>query len=79
MNKNENMNKKESKSSSNIIQRFVLDERGEIGIKQIAATVAVIILIGAVVAVITKGSFLDNSVQWVWKKFTEVIDDTFKT
>ncbi|SMG59495.1 hypothetical protein SAMN06295960_4955 [Paenibacillus aquistagni] len=60
----------------NKLKAVVGNERGEFGIKQIAITVAVIIIIGVLVSVIT-GS-LGDWVDAIWKKFLGLIDSSIK-
>lgn len=55
------------------IKEFIKDERGEFGIKQIAATLGVIILIGVAVGVIS-----DSMPDWVgqaWDYLFEQIEN----
>ncbi|WP_195571399.1 hypothetical protein [Paenibacillus sp. 1001270B_150601_E10] len=61
----------------NKLKAVVGNERGEFGIKQIAITVAVIIIIGVVVSIIT-GS-LDTWVEDIWDKFLNLIDSSIKS
>ncbi|MFP4978404.1 hypothetical protein ACE6ED_23555 [Paenibacillus sp. CN-4] len=54
------------------LMAFWKDESGAMGVKQIAATVAVIVIIGAVVVIVN-----DNLSTWisdVWKLFMEQIE-----
>lgn len=54
------------------LKAFWKDESGAMGVKQIAATVAVIVIIGAVVVIVN-----DNLSTWisdVWKLFMEQIE-----
>lgn len=46
------------------IQVFIKDERGEFGIKQIAITLGVIMLVGVVVGIIS--GLMPNIIQEVW-------------
>lgn len=48
------------------IKGFWADERGDVGIKQIAVTVAVIMLIGVVVTSLSTGNTLATWVTEVW-------------
>lgn len=65
------MEKNENKHKESLIQRFVEDERGEFGIKQIAATVAVIVVIGFVVTAISGN--MGTWVEEIWDQFMELI------
>lgn len=56
------------------IKRFLKEERGDIGIKQIAITVAVIVVIGAAMTII-KGTFLQTWIGDVWDMFIDQIKD----
>lgn len=47
------------------IKAFMKEEKGDFGVKEIAITVAIIIIIGAIVMFIT-GGFSDTVVQDVW-------------
>lgn len=53
------------------------DETGDIGVKQIAITVAVIVVIAAVVGLI-KDSFLNTWITEIWDKFMGLIDEQIK-
>lgn len=61
-------NKKENK-----LMAFWKDESGEIGIKQIAGTVAVIVVLGFAVSFIAKDGMLGKWIQDVWKMFMDAI------
>ncbi|NMM55442.1 hypothetical protein [Paenibacillus aquistagni] len=56
----------------NKLKAVVGNERGEFGIKQIAITVAVIIIIGVVVT--TLSGKLPTWVGDIWDKFLDLID-----
>ncbi|MCR2803405.1 hypothetical protein [Paenibacillus soyae] len=59
------------------VEAFVKDERGEFGIKQIAATVAVIVVIGLVIGVVR-----GNIGEWVgdiWDKLIGLIDSNISS
>lgn len=56
----------------NKLKAVVGNERGEFGIKQIAITVAVIIIIGVVVT--TLSGKLPTWVGEIWNKFLDLID-----
>ncbi|MEK5253478.1 hypothetical protein [Paenibacillus odorifer] len=56
---------------------FWADEKGEVGIKQIAMTVGVIILIGVVVTSLSSGSTLADWVGDVWDAVFGKIKDVF--
>lgn len=49
------------------------NERGEFGIKQIAITVGVIVVIGFIVNIITN-SFLSDWIEQVWEMFIDQIE-----
>lgn len=53
------------------------DETGDIGVKQIAITVAVIVVIAAIVGLI-KDSFLNTWITEIWDKFMGLIDEQIK-
>lgn len=65
------MDKKPAKKQS-----FWSEESGDFGIKGIAITVAVIVVIGAVVAIINQN--LNTWVTDVWDMFIKKIDDLIK-
>ncbi|CAH1207689.1 hypothetical protein PAECIP111892_02966 [Paenibacillus auburnensis] len=50
------------------IRRMLEDERGAVGVKEIAVTVGVIVIIGAVVSLIT-GTFLNTWISDIWTLF----------
>ncbi|GIP09488.1 MAG: hypothetical protein E7L01_01145 [Paenibacillus macerans] len=55
------------------IRAFWEDETGDIGVKQIAVTVGVIVIIGLII-----GAVNDNLATWideVWKYFMKIIQD----
>lgn len=54
-------------------QSFWADERGEIGVKQIAATVAVIVVIGMVISAIN--SNLSTWISDLWDYFMKLINE----
>lgn len=56
------------------LRRMLADERGAVGVKEIAITVAVIVIIGAVVSLIT-GSFLNTWISEIWNLFIGLIKD----
>ena len=49
------------------------NERGEFGIKQIAITVGVIVIIGFIVSIITD-SFLSGWIEQIWERFIGQIE-----
>lgn len=55
-------------------QSFWKDERGDIGIKQIAITVGIIVIIAFAIGLI-KDSFLEGWIKDVWKMFMDAIKD----
>lgn len=55
------------------LRRMLDDERGAVGVKEIAITVAVIVIIGAVVSLITD-SFLNTWISEIWNLFIEQIE-----
>lgn len=59
----------------NLLRRFITEERGEFGIKQIALTVAAIVIIGVVVTIISTNA--DSWVSEIWTMFIDFIKDTF--
>lgn len=58
----------------NKIKIFLKNQSGEFGIKQIAATVAVIVIIGLIIGVV-RGN-IGTWVAEVWDMFIEMIKDT---
>lgn len=58
----------------NKIKNFLKNQSGEFGIKQIAATVAVIVIIGLIIGVV-RGN-IGTWVAEVWDMFIEMIKDT---
>lgn len=58
-------------------REFWKDESGEFGVKGIAITVAVIVIIGAAVSFI-KGSALEGWIGDIWDKFMDLIDNLIK-
>ena len=56
---------KKSRSIRSFIARFK-DNRGEFGIKQIAGTVAIVVIIGIIVQFMS-GGWLTDRVEDVWK------------
>lgn len=57
---------------------FWADERGDVGIKQIAMTVGVIILIGVVVTSLSSGDTLAGWVGDVWEAVFGKIKEVFE-
>jgi len=53
---------------------FMKEEKGDFGVKGIAVTVAVIVVIGAVVAAVT--TFANDWVTQIWNMFIGFIEDT---
>lgn len=51
---------------------LVNNERGEFGVKQIAATVAVIVIIGAIVVAV-RTTFLETWIGEIWDMFVNAI------
>ncbi|KAA9005457.1 hypothetical protein F4V43_08290 [Paenibacillus spiritus] len=62
------------KTADTKLQRFLADERGAVGVKEIAATVAVIVVIGAAISLIT-GTFLNTWISEVWDLFMKQIEN----
>jgi len=59
------MNKKSKKDVlKNSIKKFLKDERGEFGVKQIAYTVAVIVVVGLVLAILRDQ--MEGIVTTIW-------------
>ncbi|NIK77492.1 Flp pilus assembly pilin Flp [Paenibacillus castaneae] len=56
------------------IKAFISNESGEIGIKQLAVTVAVIVIIGFIVTTL-KGSFLETWIKQVWDLLIGMINN----
>ncbi|RCX18257.1 hypothetical protein DFR58_10515 [Anaerobacterium chartisolvens] len=55
----------------------IKSSRGDIGIKQIAVTVAVIVVIGAAVTIITgNGGLLSKWINQIWDMFIDYIKNT---
>lgn len=66
------MMKKFKNSIGEKVKVFIKDEAGEIGIKQIAMTVAIIVVIGAILTLLT-GGLLSTWVSELWTFFmTEI-------
>lgn len=59
------------------VKEIIADESGEMGIKQIALTVAVIVLIGFVVTLL-RGELLKKWIEELWTKFMGLIDSSIK-
>lgn len=57
-------------------EAFKQDERGEFGIKQIAFTVAIIVIIGF--GVTAMRGLMPGWIEDVWDKLLDLIDDTIK-
>ncbi|MCX7841859.1 MAG: hypothetical protein N2489_02130 [Clostridia bacterium] len=55
---------------------FLSGSKG-VGIKEIAAALAIVVLIGVAFTVV-KGQ-MPAYINWVWDKFTDFVDSTFKT
>ena len=55
------------------IKSALRDESGEIGVKQIAVTVAVIVIIGLIVSMLKNG-LLERWVEQVWNFLMELIE-----
>ena len=55
------------------LNRLLNEERGDIGVKQLAVAVGVIILIGVVITVLTDN--MDTFVDDIWKILKEQIED----
>ncbi|AZK48636.1 hypothetical protein [Paenibacillus lentus] len=53
---------------------FWRDERGDIGVKQIAVTVGVIVIIAVAVTLI-RNTFLEQWIREVWDMFMKAIED----
>ncbi|HHV29104.1 hypothetical protein [Acetivibrio mesophilus] len=56
------------------IKRFLKDERGEFGVKQIAITVAVIVVVGLILTIL-QGGLLEGIVNQVWDFLWEQIQN----
>ncbi|ADU74657.1 MAG TPA: hypothetical protein DEF39_09960 [Hungateiclostridium thermocellum] len=68
------MNKKSKKDVlKNSIKKFLKDERGEFGVKQIAYTVAVIVVVGLVLAILRDQ--MEGIVTTIWNFLWEKIQD----
>ncbi|NLU27372.1 MAG: hypothetical protein GXX00_09565 [Hungateiclostridium thermocellum] len=68
------MNKKSKKDLlKNSIKKFLKDERGEFGVKQIAYTVAVIVVVGLVLAILRDQ--MEGIVTTIWNFLWEKIQD----
>jgi hypothetical protein len=59
------------------IQSVIKNERGDFGIKQIAFTVAVILLIGFVVTLL-KGGLLGTWINQIWTMLINFINNNIK-
>jgi len=57
----------------NSIKKFLKDERGEFGVKQIAYTVAVIVVVGLVLAILRDQ--MEGIVTTIWNFLWEKIQD----
>ncbi|MNJ27958.1 hypothetical protein [Paenibacillus bouchesdurhonensis] len=53
---------------------FWRDEQGDIGVKQIAITVGVIVIIAVAVTLI-RNTFLEQWIKEVWEMFMKAIED----
>lgn len=62
----------------NQVEEVLKDESGEFGIKQIAITVAVIVVIGFIVSTV-KSQFLADWIEDIWTMLVELIEDTFSS
>ncbi|HOQ01946.1 MAG TPA: hypothetical protein PK604_14265 [Acetivibrio clariflavus] len=68
------MNKKSKKDVlKNSIKKFLKDERGEFGVKQIAYTVAVIVVVGLVLVILRDQ--MEGIVTTIWNFLWEKIQD----
>ncbi|UQZ35410.1 hypothetical protein C2I18_18920 [Paenibacillus sp. PK3_47] len=60
-------------SAAGRLRRMLADERGAVGVKEIAITVAAIVIIGAVVSLVT-GSLLGDWIDEIWTLFMNQIE-----
>lgn len=65
--------KNEVHKDNNQVKSFWKDESGEIGIKQIAITVTVIVILGFVIMIFQDGTILTNWMKDLWEIFTNAI------
>lgn len=68
-----NRNNNKASKDNNPIKSFWKDESGEIGIKQIAITVAVIVILGFVIMIFRDGPLLNDWLEDIWEIFTNAI------
>lgn len=61
----------------NAVVSMIMNNRGEFGIKQIAMTIGIIIVVGAAVTFITSGTFLGTAIGDVWDWLFLRIQDIF--
>lgn len=54
---------------------FWKDERGDIGVKQIAITVGVIVIVAGVVSVLSNGTLIS---KWIGDVWTFIFDEVIK-
>lgn len=66
--------KQQSKREGEKKLSFWKEERGEIGVKQIAITVAIIVVI-AFAATLIRDTFLEQWIREVWQMFMKAIED----
>jgi hypothetical protein len=62
------------KQMKDVKKSMISNEKGSIGIKQLAATVAVIVVIGAAITMINT-TFLNTWIDEVWTLFMDEIKD----
>jgi hypothetical protein len=62
------------KRMKDVKKSMISNEKGSIGIKQLAATVAVIVVIGAAITMINT-TFLNTWIDEVWTLFMDEIKD----
>jgi len=70
----EYQNRKHSKREDGKKLSFWKEERGDIGVKQIAVTVGVIVIIAVAVTLI-RNTFLEQWIREVWEMFMKAIED----
>ncbi|MGG4554463.1 hypothetical protein MKX50_05485 [Paenibacillus sp. FSL W8-0186] len=66
--------KRHSKREDEKKLSFWKEERGDIGVKQIAVTVGVIVIIAVAVTLI-RNTFLEQWIKEVWEMFMKAIED----
>ncbi|GGH10997.1 hypothetical protein [Paenibacillus segetis] len=61
------------------VKAFIKDESGDFSVKGIAVTIAVILIIGFAVTVITGGEFIKTAVEAVWNMLLGGLQNMFGT